>query len=59
MKVTDKVQEESPSITPLKTTSMSEEIINSHGRLPQVEKPLIRYFDLIDDANDSYVLGYN
>lgn len=25
----------------------------------QAEKPLMRYFDLIDEANSSYVLGYN
>jgi hypothetical protein len=28
-------------------------------KVKQVETPLMRYFDLIDDSSPSYVLGYN
>ncbi|KGJ93961.1 hypothetical protein [Colwellia psychrerythraea] len=33
------------------------ESIEAHNA--QVEAPLMRYFDLVEEANYSYVLGYN
>jgi hypothetical protein len=61
MKTFDKNKENSSIESPLEKSITCEKPTNTSGHLPQVDKPLMRYFDLIEDvnANDSYVLGYN
>jgi len=40
-------------------TSSAEEIKSIQNRVMKSEAPLLKYFDLAEDANYSYVLGYN
>jgi len=59
MKSSDITQQESTLEVQSKISIIREESIKTDIELSQVEKPLMRYFNLIDDVNESYVLGYN
>ncbi|TWX64119.1 hypothetical protein ESZ36_20850 [Colwellia demingiae] len=41
------------------TSSAADESYTTENKMMQTDAPLIRYFDLADEANYSYVLGYN
>ncbi len=41
------------------TTSLAKQRKSIEGNVMQTDAPLMRYFDLADEADYSYVLGYN
>lgn len=56
------LQKENESILPTANSTIVEQEAAKEAikeKAKQLEKPLMRYFDLIDDSSPSYVLGYN
>ena len=44
---------------PSAATSLANESNSTVNKIIQKDEPLMRYFDLAEEANYSYVLGYN
>ncbi len=54
MNCTDNTQEAEQSVTASETASIAKEASQE-----EVQAPLIRYFTILDESTESYVLGYN